>query len=83
MRRAFSALPTKGRRLLRLAVDWAKRSQVCHDRTGGVRNKLKALHWSMLVVAWWSYRVNLAGPGFHDAIELGCLLFEVFRFYGN
>ena len=83
MRCAFNALPTKGRRLLRLVVDWAKRSQVCYDRTGGVGTKLKAVHWSMLVVAWWSYRVNLAGPGFHDAIELGCLLFEVFRFYGN
>ncbi len=79
MRKAFGTLPSRARQLQRLAVDWAKSEGVCWDRTGDwvSYGRLKAVHWAMLVAAWWTYHVDRD----HEHIELGRLLFEVLRFY--
>ena len=36
-----------------LMVDWAKRNQVCWNRKGAIGEGLKAIHWSLLVAAWY------------------------------
>ncbi len=83
MCKAFGMLPLRARQLQRLTVDWAKSSGVCWDRKGAIGNKLKAVHWAMLVAAFWLYHVDLIHAGFHTPIELGRLLFEVVRFYAH
>jgi hypothetical protein len=50
---ALQMLPLTGRRLVRLIVDWAKRAGVAWDRDGKIGQRLKGVHWALMVIAWW------------------------------
>ena len=47
------ALSEVAQRVVMLMVDWAKREQVCWNRRGAIGEGLKAIHWSLLVAAWY------------------------------
>jgi predicted nucleotidyltransferase len=52
----ISDLPLSLKSLIRLVVDFAKRSRVCWNKKGARGSQMKSIHWVLLVIAWWSWR---------------------------
>ena len=63
-----------------LMVDWAKRNGVCRKPNGTNRAGLKAIHWSLLVVAWyqrfWNSIIEVS-----DVDDPAAILLQVFGFF--
>ena len=67
-----------------LAVDWAKRAHVCWDRKGAIHDGLKAIHWTLLAIAWYHFSRRYEEDSSGEADDpFSEILLELFEFYAD
>jgi predicted nucleotidyltransferase len=78
----ISDLPVVVKTLVRPVVDFSKRSHVCWNRKGAIGRQMKAIHWALLVIAWWSWRFKGRKGGTAD-LSAGAMFVSVLEYYAE
>jgi hypothetical protein len=78
----ISALPVSVKTLIRLVVDFAKRSHVCWNQKGPLGTQMKSIHWVLLVIAWWSLRFT-DRKGLTADLSVGEMFGSVLEYYAQ